>query len=542
MVSLSLHNYRYNFAVSIMEHKEQDKEIGFMKFVVSNAGTMRRNVINLRIDNWDDYHFRTTFHGVYIDGKGERTALGTVKIAKSNMKKGERTKDSIPKEFEVIPQNYFSLWQSADSYQLVKDLEERLNENIFDALNDVAYDLNLFNHYEREPVMTDSLLRDVSRFMCENQFHRITRGEAKLTPYRFDYVVRHVDDIFSDVKLNFSVIPESFPPSNIHVLIGRNGTGKTRLIKHMISGICDEKSENESFLYPDENASEKSEHFESVLCVAFSPFDDFSELDKYRESSIKYNYIGIKKEYDSEGYEDGWGENSLLDDIKKQFLESFHNCMFNKTKSRDWDEVVKILESDPMFAGYDIGKYMYSQEYLDKIYYDNIKPIETLFENLSSGHKFVLSIITCCIDKLAEKTILFIDEPENHLHPPLVASMVRSVSQILRKRNGVAIISTHSPIVLQEVPKSCVWILNREGDFMQAHRPDIETFGANAGSLINEVFGYEVKSSGFQRMIKDAVEQKESYEEVLRQFEHQLGDEAKSMVRILFSQKRHGEL
>ena len=120
--------------------------------------------------------------------------------------------------------------------------------------------------------------------------------------------------------------------------------------------------------------------------------------------------------------------------------------------------------------------------------------------------------------------------------------MVRSVSRLLRKRNGVAIISTHSPIVLQEVPKSCVWLLNREGDFMQAHRPSIETFGANVGSLINEVFGYEVKNSGFQRIIKDAVKQKESYEEVLEQFEYQLGDEAKSMVRILFSQKEHEEL
>ena len=513
-----------------------------MKFVVSNVSAMNRNAIILKIDNWDDYHFKTTFNGVYIDSEGEKTDLGTVKIAKSNMQKGERTIDTIPKEFNVIPQGYFSLWQSADSYQLVKELEDRLDDKIFEALNDVAYDLKLLNRYAQEPVMRDSLLRNVSRFMCEKQFHRITRGDAKLTSYRFDYVVQRTDEIFSDFKLSFSVIPESFPPTNIHVLIGRNGTGKTRLIKHMISSICDKKSEKECFLYPDEDTFENSAHFESVLCVAFSPFDDFSELDKYGESSIKYNYIGVKKEYDSEGYEDGWGEISLLDDIKKQFIESFQNCMSNKTKSHDWDETIKILESDPMFAGYDIGKYMYNQEYSNRIYYNNIKPIETLFENLSSGHKFVLSIITCCIDKLAEKTILFIDEPENHLHPPLVASMVRSVSRLLRKRNGVAIISSHSPIVLQEVPKSCVWLLNREGDFMQAHRPSIETFGANVGSLINEVFGYEVKNSGFQRMIKDAVKQKESYEEVLEQFEYQLGDEAKSMVRILFSQKEHEEL
>lgn len=516
-----------------------------MKFIVpytNNKQLYYKNAIILYIDNWDDYHYKTTFNGVYVDSKGKKTDLGTIKIAKSKMSRGDRTIDTIPTEFDMIPSDYFSLWQSADSYQLVKTLEDELNENIFAALNDVAYDLNLFHQYAEESVMKYSLLRDVSKFMCEKQFHRITRGEAKLTPYRFDYIVRQNDDIFCDFKLSFTVIPESFPPTNIHVLIGRNGTGKTKLIKQMISGICDEEFQKKCFLYPDENDFENSEHFESVLCVAFSPFDDFSELDKYKQSSIKYNYIGVKKEYDSEGYEDGFGEISLLDDIKKQFIESFKNCISNKTKSHDWNETIKILESDPMFAKYDIGQFLYDKNYKKGDYYTSIKPIETVFENLSSGHKVVLSIITRCIDKLAEKTILFIDEPENHLHPPLIASMIRSISRLLIKRNGVAIISTHSPIVLQEVPKSCVWLLNREGDFMQGHRPSIETFGANVGSLINEVFGYEVKNSGFQRMIKEAVIQNESYEEVLKKFDYQLGDEAKSMVRILFSQKEQGEL
>lgn len=308
-----------------------------MKFVVSFVDAKElnyRDVIILKYDDVDDYYFRTTFHGIYVDSEGITTELGTIKIAKSNMYLKQNTVDTIPKEFNRLSRGYFSLWQSADSYQMVKELEDRLNENIFVALMDIAYDLNLLNRYMEEPVMRYSLLRDVTKFTCEKQFHRITQGEAKLTPYRFDYII-HQDALFPNFKLNFSVIPDSFPPTNIHVLIGRNGTGKTRLIKHMISSICDEKSENEWFLYPDENTSEKSEHFESVLCVAFSPFDDFSELDKYKESSIKYNYIGVKKEYDSERYEDGWGEISLLDDIKKQFIESFQNCMTNRTKSHD---------------------------------------------------------------------------------------------------------------------------------------------------------------------------------------------------------------
>lgn len=34
----------------------------------------------------------------------------------------------------------------------------------------------------------------------------------------------------------------SYPPTNLHALIGSNGTGKTTLIKDMIKGICGEQS------------------------------------------------------------------------------------------------------------------------------------------------------------------------------------------------------------------------------------------------------------------------------------------------------------
>lgn len=77
-----------------------------------------------------------------------------------------------------------------------------------------------------------------------------------------------------------------------------------------------------------------------------------------------------------------------------------------------------------------------------------------------------LLIITCCVDRLEEKNIVFLDEPENYLHPPLVSALTRALSQLLIDRNGVAIVSTHSPAVLEEVPSSCVWTLRRCGGQM----------------------------------------------------------------------------
>ena len=72
---------------------------------------------------------------------------------------------------------------------------------------------------------------------------------------------------------------------------------------------------------------------------------------------------------------------------------------------------------------------------------------------------------------------------------------------------------------------------------MFGNRPEIETFGTNIGVLTNEVFGYEVKKSGFNMLLQESVNRCDTYEEVLDEFDYQLGNEAKNMVRILFAQK-----
>lgn len=89
------------------------------------------------------------------------------------------------------------------------------------------------------------------------------------------------------------------------------------------------------------------------------------------------------------------------------------------------------------------------------------------------------------------------DEPESHLHPPLLSAFTRALADLLTNRNGVAIIATHSPVLLQEVPRECVWKLRRNGLVASADRPECETFAENVGFLTREVFQLEVAKSGF---------------------------------------------
>ena len=72
---------------------------------------------------------------------------------------------------------------------------------------------------------------------------------------------------------------------------------------------------------------------------------------------------------------------------------------------------------------------------------------------MSSGHAIVFMTITRLVEKVDERSLVLLDEPESHLHPPLLSALIRALSDLLVSRNAIAIIATHSPVVLQEVPQ-----------------------------------------------------------------------------------------
>lgn len=500
-----------------------------MLFQVIGRETKCRNrddVIYLQKDYWDDFRFKTTFQAYYL---GKR--LGSVKIGFLGMKQQQKTYERIPRLFQKLDDSYFSLWQSEKDYENIVALNKQLNINIFTKLNDIACDLSLLKRFSEEESLKISLFREVTIFQCKEQFHRIATGGTVLTDYHFSI---DINSSSFAIKLSFDVFPRTKPSSNIHVLIGRNGVGKTNLIRESVCDICGEKTGRISMKYSNK---ESDTTFANILCVAFSPFDDYSKVIE-RESNPypdypKCCYIGLKRK-----------NNDLIKSIEEQFLADLKGCFSSGEKRKRWAKTIEILESDPMFAVINIGG-LTDEDYLKNDGTEEnfaLKKAKKLFSQLSSGHKCVLSIITSCVNKLEEKSIIFIDEPENHLHPPLLASLMQALSFLLNDRNGVAIISTHSPVVLQEVPKSCVWILNRFGNEWSAKRPGIETFGADIGSLTREVFGLEVLKSGYHKMIKDTVDHAKSIEEVLEKFEDRLGNEALGLVNILWAQKNRREL
>jgi len=497
-----------------------------LKLIINYVNTNSKEPlewIDFSYDNWDDFGYKTTFNACYEKRTGEYNNLGSVKIGYVGMQ-GGRVWDKLPDSFDILPTNFFSLGASEDYYSNICTLEDSLAQKIYYLLSDLAYNLELFDLYQNEDVLNTSLLRGRSVFSVKQQLHRIAHGGVKLTPYNFKYVSNSEDNL-SSFDLDFDIEPDSNPPTNIHVMIGRNGTGKTHLIKNMVKALI---SEEEQFgrYYDQENYKFDDEPFfcfANVLCVAFSPFDDFSTLTEISDRKLPFSYIGLNKE-----------RPDLLKNILNQFIESFTNCMGNNAKTIRWENTIDLLKSDPTFEESQVYNFLNKWE-LDKSSEKvSVKVfLKNNFDKLSSGHKVVLLIITACIDKLEEKSIIFLDEPENHLHPPLLSAFIRALSYLLINRNSVAIVSTHSPVILQEVPKSCVWKLCRSGNEILTSRVEIETFGATIGSLTREVFGLEVRQSGFNKMLSEEVNKGYSYEKIMDMYGWELGEEARALLQTL---------
>lgn len=286
------------------------------------------------------------------------------------------------------------------------------------------------------------------------------------------------------------------PPTNIHVLIGRNGVGKTHLLNNMSRSLVDKRADSNEFGVFDAMGEQDGDIFANLVSVTFSAFDPFEPLPNRQDKSegLPCAYVGLKRigvSSDGKPFAPKSPER-----LSTEFGTSVLLCSKGARLVR-WRRALEMLEADPIFRTADVAAL--AAEEIDD---DELKTMaKKLFGGLSSGHKIVLLTITRLVESVEERTLVLLDEPEAHLHPPLLSAFVRALSDLLINRNGVAIIATHSPVVLQEVPSSCVWKVMRSGRNVNAERPDIETFGENVGVLTREVFGLEVTHAGFHQLL-----------------------------------------
>ena len=509
-----------------------------MFFTVLTRGVsppITANSAYLVVDEWDDwFKYSTLYSLLYVDDAGVVHRIGGVKIGQFGMQTGQR-RPAINEHFDELDDRFFSLGQEEEYYENLNKIGDPTRNQILIRLRDLAFYPELFNRALHEDVTGESLLRYVTPATVTGQFSRLARGGAKLSKYEFKYVAPAAANSES-LSLTFSVQPGSEPPTNVHVLIGRNGVGKTHLLNLMTRALIDENSSESDvgkFIWSSGDVRESL--FANLVSVTFSAFDPFEPLPnrQNKATGVQYAYVGLKQIEKTEGGKSLTKSPALL---SREFGISVRACLQGARLGR-LRGALEMLETDPIFRDADVAG-LAQDEGEDS---DSRGKATELFGKLSSGHKIVLLTITRLVETVEERTLVLLDEPEAHLHPPLLSAFVRSLSDLLINRNGVAIIATHSPVVLQEVPRSCVWKIRRSGRELIAERPEVETFGENLGILTREAFGLEVTHSGFHRMLQNTVDTNVSFESAVGKFQGQLGAEAKAILRSMIASRSEGE-
>jgi ABC-type transport system involved in cytochrome c biogenesis ATPase subunit len=502
----------------------------------------RRNVAYLEIDNWNDWgQYRTQYFLSYMNAAGALTKIGSVKIGEKGL---VADRPGIPGNFSRLQPQFFSLGQSREYYQSLMELPREARDDILVGLRDIVHDRSILDPFINEDVTQRSLFRDFSVALVDGQFRRILQGRPVLTNFFFNFTRPATDNAAVEpLSLDFSVEPSSNPPTNIHALIGRNGVGKTdfliRMVRALIRPNDPERQGKFSFMranqwiVPD---SGREVVFSNLIVVAFSVFDPFSTIEEEDRLTIKYLYIGLRPpESQEKTVTDGHNNDPIQmmrESFPIQFVRAIERCHANKSLPR-LTQAFQNLRSDRILADWNFPNLA------EDVMSENGRAmIQAAFSNLSSGHKIVCLTIAQLVAYVSERSLVLIDEPESHLHPPLLAALIRTISELLVDQNGVAVIATHSPVVLQEVPKECVWILDKSGTESKAERPLSETFGENVGTLTRDVFQLEVLESGFHKLIEEAASKHVTYEDALAEFHGNIGSEARVILRSIFESRK----
>ncbi|MEB7676887.1 hypothetical protein NGB25_06950 [Staphylococcus saprophyticus] len=263
-------------------------------------------------DNWNDFGYETLFVLHYYDGVTNKE-IGGVKIRNYQ----NNSKTDINDLISGNNENIFSLGNGKDFYLNLIELDNEKKLFILKEMNDIAYNLDLFERIKDLDIIKESLLRWVSPLTIKGQFNRIIENKVELTSFEFTFN----NDEF---KIDFEIEPKSKPQTNLQGVIGNNGIGKTKLLKDILVAFI--KNDTGSLYNKD---SEDELIFANALLVSFSIFDDNTNILKHinNDKKTKLNYIGVQK----------WNDDKLLDksneELANEFCESVEQILKKVTEA-----------------------------------------------------------------------------------------------------------------------------------------------------------------------------------------------------------------
>jgi predicted ATPase len=295
----------------------------------------------------------------------------------------------------------------------------------------------------------------------------------------------------------------SLLPSRLGVVIGYNGSGKTRLLTHLAQLGCADRfeAEKQPFVSQYGRFVGPRPTFGSIISVSYSAFDEFllPEGVGSRAVARNYTYCGLRRTKQirrarSSGTATPPNAQVGLKTFE-EIADEFHGARARSIQSDRSEllmEATAFLLKDPSFG---------TTVALPPIDDETEDEWVGAFAALSAGHKIVLNIVVQLCAFIQLRSLVLLDEPELHLHPPLVAALLRAIGVILDRYGSFGVVATHSPVVLQEIPSANVVVLRRYFDTTEIERPDSETYAENVGLLTRQVFNLDSSATDYEGVL-----------------------------------------
>lgn len=474
-------------------------------------------------NSWNDYSYRTLFT-LYREEQGQLSRYGLVKV----LRRGQVEHEAPLVEGEVkggrLPDEFGSLGQDLDFYERLVELPKDDKTEVLAALGDLATNPEKRATFAAEAGLATSLNRDRDRpqDFYEDVAALVLRGtQARPRNMQFNFTPAEGPEpiAFHFHRQNNDAWPSipGEPSHRLIVLVGANGVGKTRLLASIARVAYASPRERVELI--GDGSFEGEPVFPSVTAVAYSAFDDFEPprlrgssnaevARQLRDGEGRYAYCGMR---DLAARIEAPGDAAKLlslHDLGVVFAERIRQLESMKRMSLLASVLAPIFE-EASFAGLIAegapgeDEFDFPERDIDRLrrFLDG-DPAQA-FGRLSSGHRIVLHLLTNMAATVKRHGIALIDEPEVHLHPPLLAALMMGLRRLLAHQNAHAVVATHSPVVVQETLASHVLIME-PGGIVRA--PVAETFGENTGTLTREIFGLHTDTVDFRRALDVLVE------------------------------------
>lgn len=446
--------------------------------------------------DWTDNEYHTWFCLFYFASEADRRMIGELKLMNSEQ---DNTMDALPEEFdEPLDDSFCSLGIKTDYYiGLRQELKnEQLIKEVQHYLCDCTFEPAIYDQHRDERIFNVSLMRDLSAMDALQEGQSLAMGIEPDEMYSFSYTYhpKYDNSLYADWKVHIPYKPLKF--MRTFGIIGINGVGKTQILSSFITDLLAQKVDNFKSL----------PHFKNIIVICSTPFDSYP-VEKQDTREIVYRLCCLEQD-----------KTLTLDGIKQNL---------NRIMKQPTVEHVSMLT-----VWVDLIREYVDSAFVDHVvilkrdadgseYYDiNGDDLGSNVNILSSGQLHILSLVTYICANIHYRSLLFIDEPEVHLHPHITMEFMAMLSGLLSVFKSYAIIATHTPLVVREMAGKNVFLMQKMQDGIPQIAPvGFETLGEDVGTLYRNLFGYDEQSSYFKKMVDKLCDRGKSYEEIVRYFQ-----------------------